>query len=242
MKSVTSFFSPSLMQKILPILLIVLISSLSFAQDEVKCYRYGGFARLHAMGDNPYIVDPDNMKTNPAYSSMYSNFLWGDIGSSTSGEYGYGDPEDGYGQFVGFNFGVTKELTLGLLLTRNDFSTYFPSIGLLDPYDIVDELNDFAGTDIIPMDNNLELLGSYDIGNFVLGLGIAYASTSSEFTPDSGHGYTNSASQLGFNLGVVSRCPSNFNFDFAFSLMMPSADAEPNDTTTIEASTSFMFS
>ncbi len=235
MKNVTNFFSPFLVHTILLLALIVLVSSTSFAQDEVKCYRYGGFARLHAMGDNPYIIDPDNIKTNPAYSSMYSNFLWGDIGSSV------GDPESGYGQFVGFNFGVTKELTLGLLMTRNDFNTY--SIGLLDPYGIVYYLNATeTGPDIIPMDNNLEFLGSYNFENFVVGLGIAYASTSNEFKPDVGDGYTNDASQFGVNLGITSQFSSDFNFDAAFSLMMPSASYEPgaDSLDTIEASTTFM--
>ena len=94
---------------------VFIFSSSVFAQDGVKDNRYGGYARLYSMGDNPYIVDPDNIKYNSAYSSVYSNFFWGDIGGNN------GNPEDGFGQFVGFNYQVSKGFTLGALLTRNDF-------------------------------------------------------------------------------------------------------------------------
>lgn len=127
------------------------------------------------MGDNPYVVDPDNIKLNPAYASMYSNFLWGDIGSNN------GNPTDGNGQFAGVNFDLNNNLTLGLLLARDDFQSM--SIARLDRDNIVNNINTTVGTNVIvPLNNNLELLGAYKFGSFVVGLGVSYASTSREVT------------------------------------------------------------
>jgi len=200
--------------------LFVFAISVSFAQEGEKDNRYGGYARLHSMGDNPYIIDPDNIKTNPAYSSTYSNFLWGDIGSNN------GNPEGGNGQFAGFSYGFNDQFTLGFLLTRNDFMTSY-AIGGLDPRDLVGQINDETGANVVPLNNNFELLGSYNFGNFVLGLGIAYASTTNDFTPETGDSYKNSASQLGVNLGVMGKLSSNFKFDAAFSVVLPSVTYEP---------------
>jgi opacity protein-like surface antigen len=200
---------------------IIVFSVVLFAQDGEKDHRYGGYARLHAMGDNPYIVDPDNIKLNPAYSSLYQNFLWGDIGSSVA------NPEDGYGQFAGFNYGFNKDLNLGLLLTRNDFMPSY-SIGALDSRNLVGQINgNVPGANIVPMDNNLELFGSYDFGSFVLGLGLAYASTTNNYNPDAGGGDKNSANQFGVNLGLLTSFSSSFKFDAAVSLIFPSATYEP---------------
>jgi len=192
------------------------------AQDgEKKDNRYGGYARLYSMGSNPYVVDPDNIKTNPTYASTYSNFVWGDIGS-----YAYAE-DSGYGQFFGVNYGVSKELTLGLLLTRNDFMSS-SSIAKLDPGNVVGLVNDiFYANAVVPLNNNLELLGSYKSGNYAFGFGVSYASSSREFTPDTGStGTTGSASQIGVNLGLMGKVSPTFEFDFAVALIMPTASYE----------------
>jgi hypothetical protein len=200
---------------------IITLSTIVFAQEGEKDNRYGGYARLHSMGDNPYIVDPDNIKLNSAYSYMYPNFLWGDIGSSVA------NPEDGYGQFAGFNYSVSREFTLGILLTRNDFMPSY-SIGGLDSRNLVGQINNnVAGANIVPLDNNIELFGSYTFGALVLGVGVAYASTSNNYTPATGTGDKNSASQFGVNIGIVDYFSSNLKFDAAFSLVLPSATFEP---------------
>lgn len=211
---------------------IVILSSATFAQDDgVKDHRYGGFARLHAMGDNPYIVDPDNIKTNPAYASVYSNFLWGDIGAATT------SPDDGFGQFAAFNFRANKDLTLGIMLTRSDFSS--SSIASLDPGNLASILNS-GGASIVPLDNNIELLGAYKFGDIALGLGISYASTKNDFSPASGTGDKNSISQFGANLGVQGFLSPGLKFDVAFSLLLPSALYEPATGDKLEGSNTFM--
>jgi hypothetical protein len=204
------------------LLLFVLIFSVqSSAQEEGKDMRYGGYARLYSMGDNPYIIDPENIKTNPAYSSVYYNFLWGDIGSSVA------NPADGFGQFVGFNYALNKKFTLGLLLTRNDFMPNY-SIGALDPRNLVGQINsNETGADIVPLDNNFEILASLEAGNYVFGLGVAYAATKNDSKLADGTGDKNSASQFGVNLGIMGTLSSDFKFDASFTLKLPSATYEP---------------
>ncbi|MDP2364426.1 MAG: hypothetical protein Q8M94_11745 [Ignavibacteria bacterium] len=233
MKEPATFFEPIFIRRVLMLTFIFIFSFISFAQDAVKDNRYGGFARVYSMGDNPFIVDPDNIKTNPAYASVYSNFLWGDIGSAV------GNPASGFGQFAGFNYSVSKEFTLGLLLTRDDFSSR--SIGTLDPGGLVNTINTQVSTaNIIPLNNNFELLSSYRFGNYVLGLGLSYASTTNDYTPATGTGDKNSASQLGINLGFMGDLSSTFKFDIDFAITMPSATYEPGTGDKVKASNTFM--
>jgi hypothetical protein len=203
------------------VLFLLIFSLLIFAQDGQKDIRYGGYARLTAMGDNPYIVDPDNMKLNPAYSSIYSDFIWGDIGSSNE------NPTGGYGQFAGINYGFNRYFTLGVLLTRNDFMPSY-SIGALDSRGLVDLINSSeSGAAIVPLDNNFEVLASLQSGNFVFGLGLAYAATTNDIKPATGTGDKNSASQFGANLGIMGTLSSSFKFDAAVSIILPSATYQP---------------
>lgn len=219
----------NLLFKMFLVSFILIFSCMSYSQDEMKDIRYGGYARLHAMGDNPYVVDPDNIKLNPAYTSIYSNFIWGDIGSSNE------NPEGGYGQFAGFDYRFNRQFTLGFLLTRNDFMPSY-CIGYLDPRDLVSQINaSGTGANVVPLDNNFELVGSYDFGNFVLGGGLAYAATTNNYKPATGAEDKNSASQFGINVGIMAEFSSSFKFDLAASLILPSVTHEL-DTSKVEAS------
>lgn len=225
------------MKKVVSFLLTVVFvfSVLTFAQEgEKKDSRYGGYARLYSLGSNPFVVDPDNIKFNPAYSSTYSNFVWGDIGSNAYAE------DNGLGQFFGVNYGVSKEFTLGLLLTRNDFMSS-SSIARLDPGNIVGVVNNIVYSNaVVALNNNLEVLGSYKSGNYTFGFGVAYASSSREFAPDTGSaGTTGSASQFGVNLGLMGKVSPTFEFDFAVSLIMPSASYE-SQTLNVDASNMYI--
>ncbi len=235
MKEFSSFYRSNLLIKVFALTFIFIFSSTLLAQDgEKKDPRYGGYARLFSMGDNPFIVDPDNIKTNPAYSSVYSNFLWGDIGSNN------GIADEGNGQFAGFNYSLNKEFTLGALLTRNDFMSS-SSISSLDPGGLVNQINtNVPGADVVPLNNNLEILSSYRFGNYVLGLGVSYASTKNDFTPATGTGDKNSAMQLGFNVGFMADLSTSFKFDVDFAFLMPSATYEPGTGDKVEASNTFM--
>ncbi|HQI40664.1 MAG: hypothetical protein B6D44_09200 [Ignavibacteriales bacterium UTCHB2] len=234
MKESVSFLINNLLKKGLLLAIIFTFVATSFAQEgDKKDVRYGGFARIYSMGDNPYIIDPDNVKYNTAYSSVYSNFLWGDIGSTAA------SLDDGFGQFIAFNYRVSKEFTIGAMLSRNDFS----SGNIASPYanDLVSQINyNVTGAAIVPLDNNFELLTAYSFGNFVIGLGASYASTTNDFTPATGTGNKNGASQFGVNLGILGKLTPQFNLDAAFSLVLPSAKFTPGTGDVVEASGTYM--
>ena len=112
---------------ILVFVLALCLMPLSFAQ---KMEKTGGYARILGMGNNPYIVDPFYVTVNPAWGGYYDNFLFGDLGS-TAGAFASG----GVGQFASVNFRLNSDITLGALLTRNDFNGF--GIARLDPFGIV---------------------------------------------------------------------------------------------------------
>jgi hypothetical protein len=205
------------MRKCITILVVsVLLGASAFAQYK----QTGGFARLQGMGNNPYIIDPYVSTVNPAWAGYYPNFLFGDLGSS-AGAFASG----GVGQFISANFHLGSGLTLGGMLTRNDFNG--GSIGRLDPGGLVSQINGIVGAGaVIPLNNNLELLGSYKSGNSVFGFGVAYASTTNEFNPASGNGTSGSASQIGFNAGLITKV-NKILIDVGASLVFPSASFEP---------------
>ncbi|OGU73747.1 MAG: hypothetical protein A2V93_04670 [Ignavibacteria bacterium RBG_16_34_14] len=218
--------------------LITLLCSVSvYAQYK----QTGGAARLRGMGNNPYVVDPYIMTVNPAWGGHYHNFLFGDLGF-TAGAFQPG----GVGQFVAANFHVGGGLALGGMLVRNDFLGF--GIGSLDPAGLVGQINSYlgnagfplptttSGTHVVPLNNNLELMGSIKSGNTVIGLGVAYASTTNELKPDTGTGAIGSASQLGFNAGIVTKLTGSFLLDLGASFMMPSTDFEPQVGTKTEFS------
>ncbi|HOJ18627.1 MAG: hypothetical protein GX452_08020 [Ignavibacteriales bacterium] len=213
------------------IISLILLTSLSLAQNE-RNLRAGGYARVYSMGMNPYIVDLDNIKTNPAYGGQFSNMIWGDIGSSAA------SPYDGTGQFAGFNYRINKMISVGALLTRNDFQSL--SIGKLDPGGLVAAINSVPGVTVIPLDNNLELMGSFNFDKLTLGIGIAYASTNDETKPATGSGTKNNASQIGINAGLLFNLSSTMNIDAALSLIMPSASYEPASGSKVDASQTFI--
>ncbi|NWF90744.1 MAG: hypothetical protein HXY50_14955 [Ignavibacteriaceae bacterium] len=189
---------------------------MSFAQKTDKMEKTGGYARILGMGNNPYIVDPFYVTVNPAWGAYYDHFVFGDLGS-TAGAFAAG----GVGQFASFNFRVNSDLTLGALLSRNDFNGF--GIARLDPFGIVAQV-----PQTIALNNNLELLATLNLGNTVVGLGVAYASTSREQDPaGSTDKTTASASQIGINLGLISKLASNMKLDLAASLMLPGASFEP---------------
>jgi hypothetical protein len=199
------------------LIVLVLIGTSSFAQYK----QTGGFARLAGMGNNPFVVDPYQETVNPAWAGYYENFIFGDLGSS-AGNFASG----GVGQFISANFHVARGLTLGGMLTRNDFNGL--AIAKLDPAGLVNQINTVVGAgSVVNLNNNLELFGSYTFGNSVVGLGVAYATTTNEFKPAVGNGTTGSATQIGFNGGIVTKLTSSIMLDVGASLVLPSASFEP---------------
>ena len=199
-------------------ILFFFIISLSNLHAQIVKEKTGGFARLQAMGSNPYVIDPFFMTVNPAWGAEYDNFVFGDLGSDAAGI-------DGAGQFIGANFRVSPNLTIGALLTRNDFNGQF-SIGQLDPDGLVNQANGFIGG-FVPLNNNIEVMTSYRTGNNTFGFGIAYAGSSSDYNPSTGGSSEKSASQIGINLGFLGNMSSGLLLDVGVSLAFPSVSYSP---------------
>lgn len=219
---------------------VCLIMTVSIAYSQV-INKTGGYARLNGMGANPYIIDPYFNTINPAWNAVYNNFLLGDLGSSAGSPFSPG----GYGQYLSTSFQVDGDWTLGGILSRNDFNGM--SIALLDPGSnsslspsypgVVSTVNGIAGAgSVVPLDNNVEAIGTYTFGRMIFGLGIAYASTSTEINPPTGASSKGSASQFGFNLGLISDVTQSLKLDIGASLILPSASFQPDTLNETKAS------
>ncbi len=213
------------MSKFFSIVALFCIISVAVIAQE-KDMRHGGYARVTALGNNPYVTDPELIKVNPAYALYYSNFIWGDIGSNSGAAFG----NNSSGQFAGFNFKLSDNMVLGAILSRKDFMSHYSSISQLDPAGtngVVNVLNGLVGAGkVVALDNNFEILGAMKFGEAKVGLGIAYASTNHENSPAGGGTATGSASQFGINLGVLMPL-GGLKLDAGFSLIAPSATYEP---------------
>lgn len=194
--------------------------------------RSGGMARVEAMGGgNNFLVDPTNMLTNPAYAAAYYNFLWGDVGSQA------GSPSDGNGQFAGFNFWMSKQLTLGVVLSRNDYAG--PGISNVSLGNtLVSALNNAgAPLNAIALDNNFQVLAAFSPSSTTtLGLGLAFASSKHENVTAAGTDKA-SASQLGVNLGVLHNFSTEMALDLGVAFVMGSATSESGATKNEETGT-----
>ncbi len=212
-------------KKILTISTLLFLSFTLLSAQTQNLEKTGGFARLQAMGNNPYIIDPFNMTLNSAWGAYYSDFIMGDLGSTATA---FGN--DGVGQFIGANFKVGSKMTLGVILARNNFNGQF-SILNLDPYGVI---NNIAG--VINLDNVVELMGTYSAGKHKFGFGVSYASTTNETNPSSSDATIRSASQLGLNFGYVSQLSGNLLLDVSLSLSFPGATLEQPDVSETSAS------
>ncbi len=210
---------------------VLLVCVLFISVNAQNMERTGGYARVVSMGNNPYLVDPEGIKLNPAWASVYHDFLWGDLGSNSGPTFG----NSSAGQFAGLNVSITDQVVVGALLTRNDFNSF--SIGTLDPGNLVNQLNNTnINPQAVPLNNNLELLAAFKLGMLTLGAGVAYAATSSENTPAGGQTTTASASQFGVNVGVLVNFTKRMMLDAGVSFMMPSASFEPPQGNSTELS------
>lgn len=202
-------------------MLFTFVLSFSTVQSQIVKEKSGGFARLQAMGANPYLIDPFFMTLNPAWGAEYDNFIFGDLGSTQTA---FGN--DGAGQFIGANFKVAPNITIGALLTRNDFNGRF-SIANIDPGGVVNIINGITGGGVLALNNNFEVMASYKRGKNTFGFGFALAGTTNETNPAGGNSTERSASQIGFNLGYLGNISPGLLLDVGFSMQLPSASNNP---------------
>jgi len=182
----------------------------------------GGLARELALGGgplapsgfgpnmalNPFIYDdPTIMLLNPAYQQMYKNYAWMNVagGAVTGGTTG---TDNGYGkQFAGTNFSLSKDMTVGAVLS------YDPSFANL----MVTQLGTFvnavgrpggAQVGLRPVDV-FEVTGTYDMGSITFGAAILYGWAKNDATnltapvPPAGTSTELSASVFGLRLGAL---------------------------------------
>lgn len=217
--------------RILTLFLFLIFSAfLLFAQSPQTIEKSGGYARLQAMGSNPYVIDPFFMTVNPAWGAYYDNFIFGDLGSTQTA---FGN--DGAGQFIGANFRVMPNITVGALLTRNDFNGRF-SIANIDPNGVVPIINGITSGGVTALNNNLEIMASYKRGSHKFGFGFAFAGTTNDVNPAGGSSTQKSASQVGFNLGYLGSFRRGLLLDVGFSIQFPSASSKPAGQSEISAS------
>jgi len=167
---------------------MMLISSVSFGQAIPS-----GTARYEALGYNPFIKDASiDINRNPAWSTEYRNYAFGDIGRTEVGGEG-GDQYQLTDQFGAVNFGVSKEIALGLVVNKfednwNDFYSYSNTMyGIERP--------------VVPLKI---LFGWQTSPNFSIGLAPYFAMWSQEYDT-TGINRQWSSSSLGGQVGVIGK-------------------------------------
>ena len=140
---------------------LLLFSNISSGQNAIP----SGTARYEALGYNPFITDASiDLNRNPSWGSTYRNYIFGDIGRNTVNGYQLTD------QFAAVNFGVSKEITLGVVLNKRE-DLYNNFIG--DPtYDSA-RINQ----PIVPF----KVLFDWSNGNISLGFAPYYTSWSDDY-------------------------------------------------------------
>lgn len=191
------------------VIMVLFVLSTAYAQMD----RSGGTARVTSLGNNPFVMDPSDMRHNGAWLGSYGNILYGDLGTQ-SGAWS----NNGTNQWVGFNFNVNKNLTLGAVLNRNDDADYFGNLG------VANTLAGLVGTPAI--NNGLVLNAAFGLSGSTLGVSIAYASAVNNNTPAGGSESKNSTSNIGFNVGLLTALSGN-TLELHAGVLMPSATSEP---------------
>ncbi len=110
---------------LLSILFVMLmLTGVSFSQDAIS----SGTARYEALGYNPFLWDASiDINRNPAWAGYYHDYAFGDIGRDAVNLFELTE------QFGAVNFGVSKEISLGMVLNKredkwNDFIGFAPDI------------------------------------------------------------------------------------------------------------------
>lgn len=162
---------------------IVMLSNVSFGQNAIP----SGTARFEALGYNPFLVDAAiGINTNPAWASQYRNYTFGDIGRNVMNDFELDN------QFVAVNFGVSKEITLGMVLNKREdgFNNF-----------IGDPTYDSAGISqpIVPF----KLLFSWSNKDLSLGFAPYYTSWSDDWKNSPTSGTTTEAKKSAYSLGAT---------------------------------------
>ena len=99
------------------VVLLLLVMAVGASAQSIP----SGTGRIEALGNSPYILDAaTDISNNPVWTGYYRNYAFGDIGRNVISDFQLD------GQYAGVSFGVSKKLSLGLILNkRNDMWNLF---------------------------------------------------------------------------------------------------------------------
>ncbi len=141
------------------LLLVIVVGGSAFAT----------LARIRALGNQEfYFKDIYHVYTNPAYLGLYTNNVYGELGTYTGQ---FSNPDS---QFVGISYKLYKGLSLGLTLNRQAF---------WDPTDKFTEYDFFGFPTPI---NGYDVMGSYDFEKLHFGVDFYHAGNKYEQTISNG--------------------------------------------------------
>jgi hypothetical protein len=221
-------------------LLVAIVGGSAFAEA-----KSGGIARQLSMGGsnaglglvvNPFLMhDPSYMLVNPAYQTMYKDYIWMNVGGGTLNGLSTGD--NGYGnQFSGVSFAIDREWTFGAILSydpsfANQVSKLLagaPSPGFGLPA-LPAFIADRGAQTIQPIANVWEVMGSYDGKDLDLGFAAMYGSSNNETknstsAPAASSSETEaSSSVIGFRAGMNMDLGSGSEWGASAALRMDKA-------------------
>jgi hypothetical protein len=159
---------------------IMLVSAVSHAQSIPS-----GTARYEALGYNPFIKDASiDINRNPAWTTVYRNYAFGDLGREVVNQYELTE------QFGAVNFGVSKDVALGLVLNKFE-----------DNWTDFNRVSNGVQRPVVP----LKVLFGWQMSpKFALGLAPYYASWSTEHDSTSLN-QKHKSSSLGGTVGILGK-------------------------------------
>jgi hypothetical protein len=170
---------------------MMLITSVSFGQAIPS-----GTARYEALGNSPFILDASiDMNNNPAWSTQYKDYSFGDLGRNTVNDFELSD------QWAGINFGLSKEINLGLVLNKTE--GMWSGFSAWNNNYVVDTLG--VNAPIVPLK---VIFGWQASPTFALGVAPQFASWSSENTSTTSSGTSTlkkSSMTIGGTVGVIGK-------------------------------------
>lgn len=204
----------------LAVMLLVVMAVSSYSQSIPS-----GEGRMEALANSPFILDAStDMMWNPSWSMYYRDYAFGNIGRNAVGDFELSD------QYGGVNFGVSKKLSLGMIINRRS-----------DGFDNMNQ--DGWGPNALgiqsPIVPFMGLVGIQAGKNFYLGLAPYVAMSKREVTSSSNTvmDTTLKANTLGANLGFGYMIKKGW-IEGAVKFRMNKYSAEYSDsasgTTTIE--------
>jgi hypothetical protein len=168
----------------LAVMLLVFIAVGTYSQSIPS-----GEGRMEALANSPFILDAStDMMWNPAWSGYYRHYAFGNIGRNAVGDFELSD------QYGGVNFGVSKKLSLGMIINHR-----------MDGYNNMNQ--DAWGPSALrvpdPIVPFMGLVGLQVSKNFHLGLAPYVAMSKREVTSSSAQitDTTLKGSSLGANIG-----------------------------------------